>query len=53
MVTLEFLLSCVSLQIHFDNFMSVVPVFNILNDSASQEEKKMAFNKYFTGLGSV
>lgn len=39
MVTLEFLVSSVSLQIHHDNFMPVVPVFNVLNDSASQEEK--------------
>lgn len=42
-VVLEFLVSCVSFQIHYDNFVSVVPVFNVLKDGASQEEKKTGF----------
>lgn len=43
MVTLELLLPYVSLEIHYDIFMTVVPVFNVLNHGASQEEKKKVF----------
>lgn len=39
MVMLEFLVSYVSFQSHYDSFMSVVPVFNVLKDGASQGEK--------------
>lgn len=43
----------VSFHSNYYNFMTVVPVFYVMKGGPSQEEKKMAFNKYFTALGSV
>lgn len=44
-VTHKLFVFCVSFHTSYYNFMTVVPVFYIKKHDASQEEKKLAFNK--------